>query len=106
MHYLGHHFKQTLSGGGANNTCLVQVPDWDQSWQIDYLYKPSEYIKVMPGMTISQECTYDNRPEDQGIGPDGKAYTPQYTTFGEDTRNEMCLGYVWYREPLVGGGFN
>jgi hypothetical protein len=100
MHYLGHRFQQTLSGGGASNTCLVHVPDWDQAWKIDYLYKPSAYIKVMPGMTIRQECTYNNRPEDQGIGPDGKPYTPQYTTFGEDTRNEMCLGYVWYREPL------
>lgn len=100
MHYLGQRFKQRLTGGGANDVCLVDVPDWDQAWQIDYLYKPSEYIKVMPGMTVRQECVYSNRPEDQGIGPDGKPYTPQLTTFGEDTRNEMCLGYVWYREPM------
>lgn len=107
MHYLGHHFTQTLSGGGANDVCLVKVPDWDQAWQIDYMFEPSEFIKVSSGMMINQECTYSNRPEDQGIGPDGKPYTPQLTTFGEDTRNEMCLGYVWYRTPISnGGGFN
>jgi hypothetical protein len=106
MHLLGQRFKQTLSGGGASNTCLVDIPDWDQSWQIDYLFKPSAYIKAMPGMTVSQECVYSNRPEDQGLGPDGKPYTPQLTTFGEDTRNEMCLGYVWYRQAVSGGGFN
>lgn len=105
MHLLGQKFKSNLSGG-PNGGCLVDIPDWDQSWQIDCLYKPSEYIKVMPGMSISQECVYSNGPEDQGIGPDGKPYTPQLTTFGEDTRNEMCLGYIWYREPLAGGGFN
>src|SRR5262249_55482770 len=100
MHYLGNLFSQKLSGGGASDTCLVHIPDWDQAWQIDYLYEPSEYIKVMPGMTIRQKCTSNNPPEDQAVGRDAKRYTPQYTTFGEDTRNEMCLGYVWYREPL------
>lgn len=103
MHLLGQRFKQTLNGGGVNNLCLVEVPDWDEGWQIDYLFKPSEYIKAQAGMTVSQECVYSNGPEDQGIGPDGKPYTPQLTTFGEDTRQEMCLGYVWYRQPYGGG---
>jgi len=106
MHMLGQTFKQTLNGGGADNMCLVTIPDWDQSWQIDYLFKPDAYIKAATGMTISQECVFSNRAEDQGIGPDGKPYTPQFTTFGEDTRNEMCLGYVWYRQPLAAGGVN
>jgi len=106
MHFLGQTFKQMLSGAGMTNMCLVTIPDWDQGWQIDYLFKPEAYIKAASGMTISQECVYSNRPEDQGIGPDGKPYTPQFTTFGEDTRNEMCLGYVWYRQPLAATGFN
>ena len=101
MHLLGQKFSSKLNG-----MCLADIPDWDQSWQIDYLFKPEAYIKATPGMSISQECVYSNRPEDQGIGPDGKPYTPQLTTFGEDTRNEMCLGYVWYRQAVGGGGFN
>lgn len=106
MHLLGQRFKSTLNGGGQSNTCLVEIPDWEEGWQIDYLFKPSEYIKAAAGMSVAQECVYSNGPEDQGIGPDGKPYTPQLTTFGEDTRNEMCLGYIWYRQPLSGGGFN
>lgn len=102
MHLLGQTFSEKLSGGPPGSECLVDIPDWDQSWQIDYLFKPEAYIKASPGMTVAQQCVYSNRPEDQGIGPDGKPYTPQLTTFGEDTRNEMCLGYIWYRQPLAG----
>jgi hypothetical protein len=102
MHLLGQRFKQTLGGAAGSNTCLVDIPDWDQSWQIDYMFKPSAYIKGATGLTVTQDCVYSNRPEDQGLGPDGKKYAPQPTTFGEDTRNEMCLGYIWYRQPVAG----
>ena len=70
------------------------------------MFKPDAYVKAASGMSISQECVFSNRTEDQGLGPDGKPYTPQFTTFGENTRNEMCLGYVWYRQPLATGGVN
>ena len=104
MHLLGQRFKSVLNGGGQNDLCLANIPDWEEGWQIDYMFKPSEYIKAAAGMNVQQECVYSNGPEDQGIGPDGKPYTPQLTTFGEDTRQEMCLGYIWYRQPYGSGG--
>lgn len=102
MHYLGQTFRETLIGRDGTSTCLIDIPDWEQDWQLDYMFEPSAYIEVSSGARVSQDCVYSNRTEDQGVGPDGKPFTPQHTTFGEDTRQEMCLGYIWFRYPLGG----
>jgi hypothetical protein len=102
MHYLGQTFKETLRKSDGTTTCLVDIPNWDQDWQLDYFYDPKDFIKVSSGDRVNQECMFSNRPEDQGKDPSGKPFTPQYTTFGEDTRQEMCLGYIWFRYPLAG----
>ncbi len=101
MHYLGQQFKETLRSGGEE-VCLVDIPDWDQAWQLDYFYNPEDYIKVASGASVSQTCIFSNRPEDQGTDPAGKKFTPIYTGYGEDTRQEMCLGYIWFRTPIAG----
>ena len=101
MHYLGQVFKETLRNGGQE-VCLVDIPDWDQAWQLDYFFNPEDYIKVASGASVSQTCLFSNRPEDQGVDPTGKKFTPQHTIYGEDTRQEMCLGYIWFRTPIGG----
>lgn len=101
MHYLGQTFSETLHKSDGTSVCLVDIPDWDQDWQLDYFYEPASYIPVSRGDRVTQECVYSNRPEDQGTDPDGNPFTPLYTTFGEDTRQEMCLGYIWFRYPLT-----
>ena len=103
MHYLGQRFKETLTLADGTDHCLVNIPDWDQDWQLDYFFEPSSYIKVASGARVAQECYYSNRAEDQGKDPEGNPFTPAYTTYGEDTRQEMCLGYIWFRYPLSGG---
>jgi hypothetical protein len=100
MHYLGKTFKETLRKANGTTICLIDIPAWDQNWQLDYFYEPSSFIPVARGDRVTQECVYSNRPEDQGTDPEGNRFTPQRTTFGEDTRNEMCLGYIWFRYPL------
>jgi len=102
MHYLGQTFKETVRKSDGSTVCLIDIPAWDQDWQLDYLYDPAHYIPIADGGRVTQECMFSNRAEDQGIGPDGKPFTPMYTTFGEDTRQEMCLGYIWFRYPLSG----
>lgn len=100
MHYLGQTFKETLHLADGTDVCLVDIPAWDQDWQLDYFYSPEDYIPVSRGARLTQECVYSNRPEDQGSDPEGVPFTPIRTTFGEDTRQEMCLGYIWFRYPL------
>jgi hypothetical protein len=102
MHYLGQTFKETLEKGDGTSVCLVDIPDWNQDWQLDYFYDPADYIPVSWGDTVVQECVYSNRAEDQGRDPEGNLFTPMTTRFGEDTRQEMCLGYIWFRYPLAG----
>jgi hypothetical protein len=100
MHYLGQTFQETLRKRDGTEVCLVDIPDWNQDWQLDYFYNPADYIPVASGDVVRQTCTYSNRPEDQGRDPEGNLFTPQWTTYGEDTRQEMCLGYIWFRHPL------
>ena len=100
MHYLGQTFHETLDKGDGTEICLVDIPDWNQDWQLDYFYNPAEYIPVSSGAVVRQTCTFSNRPEDQGRDPEGNLFTPVWTTYGEDTRQEMCLGYIWVRHPL------
>jgi mono/diheme cytochrome c family protein len=102
MHYLGQTFKETLRKADGSSVCLVDIAKWDQDWQLDYFYNPADYIKVTSRDQVVQVCEFSNRPEDQGSDPSGMPFTPQYTTFGEDTRQEMCLGYIWFRYPLNG----
>lgn len=96
MHVLGQEFRETLHGAGGKNTCLVNVPDWDFNWQIDYFFAPGAAIPISAADSLEQDCVYSNRPEDQLV-EDGKRLAPKFTTFGENTRDEMCLGYVWFR---------
>lgn len=100
MHYLGQTFHETLNKGDGSEVCLVDIPDWNQDWQLDYFYNPADYIPVSSGDVVRQTCTFSNRPEDQGRDPEGNLFTPVWTTYGEDTRQEMCLGYIWFRHPL------
>jgi hypothetical protein len=100
MHYLGQTFKETLHKADGTDVCLVDIAAWDQDWQLDYFFEPSAYIPISRGASVTQECVFSNRQQDQGTGPDGVQFTPTYTTFGEDTRQEMCLGYIWFRYPL------
>jgi hypothetical protein len=102
MHYLGQRFKETLHKADGTDVCLVEIPAWDQDWQLDYFFEPSSFIPVARGAAVTQECYFSNRAEDQGADPDGNPFAPRYTTFGEDTRQEMCLGYIWFRYPLSG----
>lgn len=99
MHYLGKRFTHTLQTSGGSQ-CLINIPAWDQDWQLDYFFPPENYVPITSSDRVVQECYYSNRPEDQGRDPEGNLFSPRYTTFGEDTRQEMCLGYVWVRHPL------
>jgi hypothetical protein len=96
MHVLGQQFKETLVGAGGKSTCLVNVPDWDFNWQIDYFFEPDAVIPITSADSLTQDCVYSNRPEDQLV-ENGVRDAPKFTTFGENTRDEMCLGYVWFR---------
>ncbi len=82
MHKLGRTLRVDLTEGAAD-TCIVNVPNYDFSWQQFYFY--DQPIIVPPSATdnLTISCDYDTR----GVT------TP--TTFGEGTANEMCIAGLY-----------
>jgi hypothetical protein len=95
MHALGVNFSETLYRADGSKVCLMNVPRWDWEWQIDYMF--AEPLVPQQNDRIEQICTYSNTPEQQLLDENGQPLTPRLTTFGEGTRDEMCLGYIWMR---------
>lgn len=92
MHQLGTSIDVKYTTSGGEDTCLVNIPDWDFDWQGFYLYK--EPVRIPAQATVELTCRYDNSPENQ---PEGR--TPRDVTWGEGTFDEMCLNYVIIRRP-------
>ena len=94
MHYVGRDFKVTLSG--AQDECLLQIPEWDFNWQLFYQYDaPIEGLpRLRTGDTLRLRCTYDNSMSNPFLGKaldeQGLA-APVDVTLGEATLEEMCI---------------
>jgi polyisoprenoid-binding protein YceI len=81
-HTLGKSFRFTLDPGTAQQKILLDIPNWNFDWQMNYgLAKP---LHVNEGQTLQMQCSWDrsldpNRP-------------PKYIVFAEGTEDEMCFG--------------
>ncbi|MGZ6962672.1 MAG: YceI family protein [Acidimicrobiia bacterium] len=82
MHTLGKTFRFTLDPDTAKPTVLLDIPNWNFDWQMNYeLKKP---IHVEAGQTIRMECSWDRSLEPNRA--------PKYIVFAEGTEDEMCFG--------------
>ena len=72
---------------------LLDVPHYDQSWQVTYKYKEP---KLLPkGTRIDVDFWYDNTPERasrRGFDPN------RFVGYGPRTDDEMSLGFIGYAE--------
>lgn len=91
MHLLGKSIDVKYTKDGQD-TCLVDIPEWDFDWQGFYLYE--EPVRIPGSSRVTLTCKFDNSPENQ---PDGR--TPRDVTWGEGTYDEMCLNYVIIKRP-------
>ncbi len=88
MHYLGREMKiwaELPDGGGE--VPLVHVDDWDFRWQGQYLY--AEPFRLPAGTVLHLRAVYDNSDSN----PDNPSHPPQRVTWGEETTDEMCIGF-------------
>lgn len=93
MHGLGTRLSVKLNDG-HEDACMVDVPNWDFEWQLDYSFtEPHAYE---PEQMLTVRCEYDNGPDNQPI-LDGMRIAPRDVGWGEGTLDEMCLNYVWLR---------
>jgi len=77
MHTHGRAARLSVVRASGEEDCVLDVPNYDFNWQRDYAL--SEPVTVMPGDTVTLECTWDN-PTDETI------------SWGDGTGDEMCLG--------------
>lgn len=94
MHLIGHHLTITRTNTGGSTT-LLDIPAWSFHWQGQYQYKTPIQIDNSDMMTI--RCEYDNSDTNRlALGlPPGVS-----VTWGEGTRDEMCLASVQMVEQL------
>ena len=98
MHTLGTRIRvDILAPETDEETCLVEIPDWDFNWQQTFILE--EPIEVPPGGRFKMTCVYDNSAGNQPL-VDGERIEPRDVTWGDGTLDEMCLNFVGVLEPF------
>jgi hypothetical protein len=90
MHWLGRSMKvwANLPDGRFEN--LIYISDWDFNWQGQYLYR--QPLLLPKGTKISLEAHYDN----SAANPRNPSDPPRAVSWGEQTRDEMCVAFIDY----------
>ena len=96
MHELGVRGTLAVVRADGSRSVLLHVPRWHFHWQRDYqLAKPAI---VAPGDRLSIRCEWDNTSANQPHVR-GRHRQPRLVTWGEDTTDEMCVGFVYATVP-------
>ncbi len=99
MHLLGVQVGGTVRAPDGEETCLLDIPEWDFAWQQAYALPEGDRVTLPPGGQIDVACTYDNSAENQPM-VDGELREPTDVAWGEGTDDEMCLLYIGTVEPF------
>ena len=92
MHTLGTRITTKIESGRV----LVDIPRWQFHWQQYYQFK--EPVQAGFADTLIVECEYDNSAANQPV-VNGQRQPPREVTWGEGTRDEMCLSYMQVALP-------
>lgn len=88
MHYLGKDFRMVARRPDGSEQVLIQVDDWNFNWQDTYEFV--EPVALPKGTVIDMIAHFDNSAEN----PFNPAAPPVTVTWGEQTTNEMCIGFL------------
>jgi len=91
MHYRGSRFKYELFYPDGKSEVVLSVPRYDFNWQT--LYQLAQAKKVPAGTRLVCTGAFDNSAANPA-NPD----PTQWVNFGEQTFDEMFLGYFNYAE--------
>lgn len=90
MHLLGHDMTMTAALPSGAVEPMVKVTDWDFNWQTKYTYQ--DPLKLPKGTKIRLTAHYDNTVDN----PRNPNTPPKLVTWGEQTTDEMCIGFISY----------
>ena len=91
MHYRGSSAKYTLEYPNGSDEVILNVPAYFFDWQA--LYRLDEPISIPAGTVLRCEGEFDNSIQNR-YNPDPSARV----TFGEQSWEEMFIGYVNYAD--------
>ncbi len=87
MHMLGRQMKMTATLPDGTVKPMVWVKDWDFNWQETYIYK--EPLALPKGTRLDLTAIYDNSERN----PRQPSHPPKEVFWGEQTTDEMCIGF-------------
>jgi hypothetical protein len=93
MHMIGTRGRvEVRDQGGGNETCLIDIPDWDFHWQSNFTFE--QPVRLRSDQELHLQCWWDNSAANQPI-IDGEQLEPIDRDWGEGTLDEMCLGILY-----------
>jgi hypothetical protein len=102
QHMLGQQISLTAISEDGDETCLVDVPDWDFNWQMFYRFSDDNVVPITTNDRIRLSCTWDNSPENQPI-VNGVRQEPREVRWGDGTLDEMCYSVLLVSTPVYEG---
>ena len=88
MHWLGKDFTLIAERPDGSKATLIKVDRWDFNWQDTYDFAVP--IALPKGTTIRMRAHFDNSADN----PANPSDPPVAVTWGEQTTNEMCIGFL------------
>ena len=92
MHLLGRSGSLAIEHDNGEDTCLVEIDDWDFGWQGSY--RLSEPVAFGPQDALALGCEWDNSAGNQAI-IDGEIGEPRDVEWGDGSFDEMCLSVLY-----------
>ncbi len=90
MHWLGKDFLLTAVYPDGVKRTLIKVDRWDFNWQDSYDYDTP--VAIPRGTKIEMVAHFDN----SRANPNNPSNPPKLVTWGEQTTDEMCIGFLHY----------
>jgi mono/diheme cytochrome c family protein len=96
MHRLGERGQLALVRSSGRREVLLSISRWDFDWQRDY--RLATPVRFQNGDQLAVRCEHDNSRANQPLR-NGRRPAPRTLTWGEDSSDEMCIGFVYVSEP-------
>ncbi len=88
MHWLGKDFRLTARTPDGAEVPLIQVDRWDFNWQDTYDFATP--VGLPKGTVLAMVAHFDNSAEN----PYNPSQPPIDVRWGEQTTDEMCIGFL------------
>lgn len=98
-HYLGKHLRMTATLPDGKTLDLLNIPDWDFSWQEQYQF--TDFIRLPKGTELKSTVVWDNSADN----PNNPAVPPRRVRFGPESEDEMGSLTLQFR-PAPGASFS